>query len=187
MNPAILGALIGAVPGTLAAALAVWSASRSISANLEQTKLTLAADHKRWLRERRSDVYVDVLRFLREAERRRHFILVPHKLSSETRLEIAGGFDIYKTPETQELVARTIAFVSDRANDSFNEAWWADQRVWILAEEEIKGDDFTINAELKKAMDVADNAFREFIKVARYDLQEDHIIGAIEGSVSTGS
>lgn len=60
MNPAILGALIGTIPGTLAAGQTAWVSMRSSRVSQEQARLTLKADHDRWLRERRADVYVEM-------------------------------------------------------------------------------------------------------------------------------
>src|SRR5437660_175493 len=112
MNPAILGALIGAIPGTLAAGLATWASVRSSGISLQQTRITLAANHDRWLLEKRADVYLDLLQFTQDAKRRRFVTLEPKEITDKVRNAIQAGIDIYTAPETQLLVARTFAYVS---------------------------------------------------------------------------
>ena len=64
MNPVVQGALIGAIPALMAAALATWAAVRTSRVSLEQTNLTLAVDHARWLHDSRMDLYVKMLKFV---------------------------------------------------------------------------------------------------------------------------
>ena len=54
VNLIILGGIIGAVPTLLAS----WLALRGSRLT---TELTLAGDHVRWLREKRSDLYIELL------------------------------------------------------------------------------------------------------------------------------
>jgi hypothetical protein len=68
MNPAILGALIGAIPGTIAATLTTWTSVRVSNASQAQTALALTSEHAKWLREKRSEVYVDLLTQVTNAE-----------------------------------------------------------------------------------------------------------------------
>jgi hypothetical protein len=65
LNPIVLGALIGAIPALLAGALSTWAAVRGGRVSLERTELTLRADHERWLREKRCDLYIEMIKFLR--------------------------------------------------------------------------------------------------------------------------
>src|SRR5262249_43101189 len=67
MNAAILGALIGAIPGTVAAVLATWASVKSGRFAMEQAQLASSAEHANWLRDKRSDLYVEGIRFLHEA------------------------------------------------------------------------------------------------------------------------
>ena len=84
MNPAVLGALIGAVPGTLAAALTTWAAVRAANTGVSQAQLTLVTEHHQWLRDKRSEVYVDLLTHAEQLFTRRHaFISQLQEITNE--------------------------------------------------------------------------------------------------------
>jgi hypothetical protein len=92
MNPVILGAIIGAVPGALAAALGTWAAVRAGKVNLSQTQLTLATEHQQWLRNKRSEVYVDLLAHAEQLFTRR--LRIVHRLcdiTGDDRREVSGN------------------------------------------------------------------------------------------------
>jgi hypothetical protein len=168
MNPVVLGALIGVIPGTLAAGLATWSSTRS-------AHLALAADHDRWLREKRADVYVDMLQFVREAEMRRHAIFVSNEVSSDIRHAIQEGYETYRRAETQQLVARIYAYTSNNATAAFFVVWYSDQGLWRLAEDNIEGKSLKISDELEQAKEDADKGTKDFYQSARNDLQALHL------------
>jgi hypothetical protein len=172
MNPAIVGALIGAIPGTLAAGLTTWAAVRAGYVNLEQTRQALKADHDRWLREKRADVYVDLLRFVREADRNRFLLLRSQEATDDIRHSVQARRDVYVTPETQELFAQGAAYASDEAYAAFAKTWRSDQKVWRLASKSLETGYLDIDHELDEAMADADKKFNDFRLIVRHDLQE---------------
>jgi hypothetical protein len=165
MNPAILGALIGAIPGTIAAGLATWSSVRT-------SYVTLAGDHDRWLRERRADTYVELLQFLRNAEVRRAVILIPQEVTAEIQRKIKDGFEIHTTSEMYGLAARAYAYTSDEAFTAFTAALSRDLEVWQMAQGRVKARNIEIGNELEQAVEDADKAAHNFILKARIDLQK---------------
>ena len=95
MNPIVLGALIGAIPALLAGALSTWAAVRGGRVSLEQTELTLRADHERWLREKRCDLYIEMIKLLREDSKIRTALIREGEVTDEQRrkiLEAAGRY-----------------------------------------------------------------------------------------------
>jgi hypothetical protein len=134
VNPVITGALIGAIPGTLAAGLTMWAAIHSNRFNLRQTSLILEAEHDRWLREKRADVYVDILQYARGAEVRR--ISLQTSLTDPLKRTniINEGRERYWAPETQTIIARANAYASPQVANAFGRVWDSDQEVWAFAE-----------------------------------------------------
>lgn len=165
MNPAILGALIGAIPGTIAAGLATWSSVRS-------ARTALTSDHDRWLREKRSDTYLDMLHLISDAQTRRWSVLEPQEVTEEMKRQINDGYEIYNTDRVSSLIARGWAYASWDAGKAFDEAWEADKKVWLLALDNTQGMNLEIDDKLKQAREDADKAGFEFVDKARDDLQQ---------------
>lgn len=114
MNPAILGTLIGAVPGTAAAALATWASVRSSKLALEQAQLAWTTEHANWLRDKRSDPYVEGIRSLHEASVLRARLIKPETECSLPREEVPR---ILQSLVNQPGTARTTR-TGGRANGS---------------------------------------------------------------------
>jgi hypothetical protein len=119
MNPIVLGALIGAIPALLAATLATWAAVRSGRVSLEQTELTLRADHERWLREKRCDLYIEMGKFLHENSSMRRVLIRKGEVADEQKqmiLEAAGHYD---GEAWTDLLVRAAALGSDQVSLAF--------------------------------------------------------------------
>jgi len=130
MNSVVLGALIGASPALLAGVLTAWVAMRSAQASREQAELALRADHERWLREKRSDLYVEMIRFLREVSQSQVTLIQKGKLTDEQRLQIleaAGRFGASRL--FADLAIRGTAIASSQASGAFVNAAKAGQIV----------------------------------------------------------
>ena len=112
-----------------------------------------------------------MLQFLREAELRRSAIMKPQEVTDEIRHAIQEGYEVYSKPETQQLVARAYAYTSDKAHKAFQDAWYSDQKLWHLAERNIKDVDLKISDELREAIEDADRTTVQFYANARHDLQ----------------
>src|ERR1700733_6739915 len=173
MNPAILGELIGAVPGSLAAALATWASIRSVNMNLEQTKLTLANDYSRWISEKRADAYVEMLRFLRAAEQKRAEICRMPAVSDgiETMREAT---EAYLTSQAVDILAQADPYVSEEAHDSFMKAWYANLDFWKLTRKQIESGNLD-GDKLQEEENRATQMDFEFRDMARHDLRTSGI------------
>jgi hypothetical protein len=173
MNPAVLGALIGAVPGTLAPGLATWASIQSGRTNLEQTKLTLADDYSRWVREKRADSYVEMLRFLRAAELKRAEICDMPATAADVeniRKAVQAYKDTSLSSQAVDVFAKADPYVSKEADDDFRAAWDASRNFWQLARKQAESgklDRDELDEEDNRATD-ADMKFRE---MARRDLR----------------
>lgn len=117
MNPAIAGALIGAVPGTLAAALATWASIQSSKTNLQQTKLTLVGDHSRWMREKRADSYIEMMAYLRENGIQRLQMLRARPEVDLAREVIENQFEYNHSLGYTERFSNAAAYVSETADE----------------------------------------------------------------------
>ena len=135
MNPIVLGALIGAIPALLAGALATWAAVRSGRVSLEQTELTLRAEHERWLREKRIELYVEMLRFVHDGTGRQGALIRKGKVTEEQKWEVLETMSTYGGEVLHDLAARAIAIASGEVNEAFTDAADAVNAVWaaILA------------------------------------------------------
>jgi hypothetical protein len=111
MDPLILGAIIGAVPGSLAAGLSTWAAVRAGKINLSQTRLTLATEHQQWLRDKRSELYVDLLFHAEQLYLRRQAIICSSREIIEAdRQEVVAIVNEYRKNGNRGLVAQADAY-----------------------------------------------------------------------------
>lgn len=185
MNPAILGALIGAIPGTLAAGLTTWVSIQSNLFNLKQAQLTFSEEHERWLREKRADVYVEILQFTRDAEVRRYRVIgTPDRVNKqltkdEIEHEVENGLDIYWRPDTQQLIARVYAYASDSVGKAFEKAWNRDLELWSAAKDSIEDGNQIVGDRLRKKSENAAEANGELAKLIVRDLQGRDLPGHI--------
>ena len=176
MNPVILGAIIGAVPGTAAATLSTWAALRAGKMNFSQTQLTLATEHQQWLRNKRSKVYVDLLAHAEWLFTRRQKIV--HSLSNITddnRCEVQAILDEYGKPESKALVARADTYApSDTAEMFGGMVCVIDFAFWTVVYAKIadpSSPQFEIDADVKKVWAYADEGLKALRKLAYRDLQ----------------
>jgi hypothetical protein len=193
MNPAIIGALIGAIPGTLAAGLTTWASIKSSQFSLQQTNYTLAAEHDRWLRDKRSDVYVDILKFARNAQVRRYRIMnsrdtriglketVRKEVTAEIKDAIRFGLDSYWAPEVEQIVARTYAYASKEVIAAFQQAWGSDLASWSLADDSVEDGYLLITEELRQRLMNADAERETLVNMIVQDLQE-HVLAKLSTS-----
>lgn len=176
MNPVILGAVIGAVPGTLAAALGTWAAVRSGKVNLSQTQLTLATEHQQWLRDRRSEIYVELLAHAEQLFLRRQTIVYRlGDVTDEDRKKVQAILDEYEKPESRELEAKADAFAPpDTAEMYGGMVRMMDFGFWAVVH--LKMNDpacsrFEIDANVKGMLDYADEGLTILRRLAARDLQ----------------
>lgn len=173
VNAAILGALIGAVPGTAAAALATWASVRSGRVAVEQAQLAWATDHATWLRDKRSDLYVEGIRFLHETSVLRARLI---ELGTDPNLlqqEAARILQSYDEPAWHDRLARAEAYLPDDASSAYLEAAEGDWRIWRLVRETLSagdGAEWVITDELTSALQDVRRTTRAFSELARRDL-----------------
>jgi hypothetical protein len=130
------------------------------------------ADRDRWLRERRAAVYVEALNFTLGAnERRRGLLKAQEDITDEIRSHFQEARGIYFLPETQDLIARTLAYSSGETTTAFLHMRETDRAAWATAIENINGRILTIDGALKNKKDEAADAASHLIKVIRRDLQ----------------
>jgi hypothetical protein len=173
MNPVVLGALIGAIPALLAAALATWAAVRTSRISIEQTQLTHAADHARWLRDKRCELYVETIKFVSVLSMHREAILAG---MSRSVIEDAMTAAILPDddPVVIDLMARGDAFASTAAAAAFHQALTSDSAAWEgLAKElpaAVAEGRLVLTGETHQLFQAADMAERELSSVIRDDL-----------------
>ncbi len=176
VNPVILGAIIGAVPGTAAATLSTWAALRAGKMNLSQTQLTLATEHQQWLRNKRSEVYVDLLTYAEQLFTRRQKVV--HSLSDITddnRCEVQAILDEYGKLESKALVARADTYASSDTAEMFGGmVYLMDFAFWAVVHAKIvdpSSPQFEIDTDVKKIWAYADEGLKALRKLAYRELQ----------------
>lgn len=173
MNPIVLGALIGAIPALLAGALATWAAVRSGRVSLEQTELTLRAEHERWLREKRSELYVEMITFIHQGTRSQAALIRKGEVTAGQRSEVMETMSSYGSETLADLAARGIAIASGEVSVAFADAAGAVQDVWqaVLALlKERPGRAVVLTSEISRLEGLAIKAESEFGGAVRRDL-----------------
>jgi len=166
MNPAILGALIGALSGTAAAALTAWNSVRI-------SKLNQTGEHAQWLRDRRAALYVELLAYQRVLEARRRKLIKSDSPADAVR-EAIGYAHAPENESEAELVSRMIAYASKEVWKAYYEATAAEISVWDVAAEEItrlKATTLVITEKLANAVDEADVKSSNFLNAVHRDMQ----------------
>jgi hypothetical protein len=171
MNPIVLGALISAGPVLAASALGAWATVRTAGVSADQTELTLAADHARWLRDKQSDVYVAMIRFVLDATMHRADVIryIEHNLHLPE--EIHETIASYEGQPLRDLLVMAQAYASREVGDAFRQATEADLAVWngLAAAMESTGP-MVISADLSQAVDLANRRANDLYQTAYEDL-----------------
>jgi hypothetical protein len=172
MNPIVLGALIGAIPALLGGALATWAAMRSSRISMDQTELTLRADHERWLREKRCDLYVEMIKLLREDSSTRRALIREGEVTDEQRRKILEAAGHYRGGDLTELTVRGTAIASDQVSIAFIKAAEAGQLVWQAVIDVIRdrSEHVGLAGELGRLAGLAAEAESGFAGTVRRDL-----------------
>jgi hypothetical protein len=125
---------------------------RTAGVSADQTELTLAADHARWLRDKQSDVYVAMIRFVQDATMHRADVIryIEHNLYLPE--EIHETIASYEGQPLRDLLVMAQAHASREVGDSFRQATEADLAVWnrLTAAVESTGP-MVISADLSQA------------------------------------
>jgi hypothetical protein len=163
VNPIVLGAIIGSVPTVVTAGLAAWAASRV-------NNRTLGADHAKWLREKRSDIYVAVAQSLHEAQ------ASIHGIERGDTSEEFGPVDRERRKFTNEHAsdysARLFAYGTGSAYETGIAASNAEVRVWKEARKELaEKQKITLDAPLKQAIDDFSEKLWPFLSLVVKELQ----------------
>lgn len=175
MNEAILGAIIGTIPGTLAAILATWTSVKVIRASIFQNQLAVVTEHMQWLRDKRSDVYVEMLTFVRESEVNHHLIQ-SRDVDEEWREATTKVMSHYKTmaPEFVALVARADAYAPGEAGDAFADMFNTDSQIWQEVYDIMESGDshLVVSDELQAKVKFAERCGDKVASLAVHELQE---------------
>jgi len=85
---------------------------RTAGVSADQTELTLAADHARWLRDKQSDVYVAMIRFVQDATMHRADVIryIEHNLDLPE--EIHEAIASYEGQPLRDLLVMAQAYAS---------------------------------------------------------------------------
>lgn len=173
MNPAISGALIGACPGTAAAALATWASVRSGKLALEQAQLARTTEHANWLRDKRSDLYVEGIRSLHEASVLRARLIKPGTEGNLLREEVRRILQSYGESAWHDRLPRAEAYLPADTSSAYLAAAEGDWHIWRAIEDSLSTNDETglvITDELANDLKNVHRATREFSELARRDL-----------------
>jgi hypothetical protein len=168
-----LGALIGAVPGTFAAALATWASVRSSRFALDQAQLAWATEHANWLRDKRGDLYVEGIRFLHEASIWRARLIKAGMEGSQFRDDLERIIQSYSEKAWHDRLARAEAYLPDDASSAYLAAAEGDWHIWRAVQESLSADDqmgLAITDKLANELENVRQATREFSELARRDL-----------------
>jgi hypothetical protein len=176
MNPAILGALIGAIPGTIAASLTTWTSIRISNANQAQTTLTLTSEHAKWLREKRSEVYVDLLTHVNKAEIAWNTL---SEADGEEKTEAlkTSLLTLYQNrqgaTDISNLAARAGSYTATSTSYTYINMVNVDTDIWFEVREEISSGNklFKISPKLASLIDQANIYSNRLNKAAVSDLQ----------------
>lgn len=169
MNPAILGALIGAIPGTVAAALTTWASVRTVG--LAQTR-----EHGQWLRDRRATVYEELISTILEMTDCRDAVLETGQ-PVDPALQAA---DTYIHRETRgdesyrSLMTRMVVYASPAVWNAYYKAVNAELEVWRLVKEEITHSNITtivVSEKLNTMIKNARNQSTAFLSAVHESLQ----------------
>ncbi|SRR6266567_2449618 len=98
--------------------------------SLDQTNLTLAADHARWLRDKRSEVYVEMIRFLQDASRHRHAVIGEREVGEGLKQEVQKVIASYDAQSLHNLLVMGQAYALRDVGDIFSQAASADLEAW---------------------------------------------------------
>jgi hypothetical protein len=171
MNPIVLGALISAGPVLVASALGTWATVRTARVSADQTELTLAADHARWLRDKQSDVYVSMIRFVQDATMHRADVIMYFEGNPDLPDEIHETIASYQGQALRDLLVTAQAYASRDVGEDFNQAAEADLAVWngLAAAVEADGP-MVVSADLSQAVDLADKLANDLYQAAYQDL-----------------
>jgi len=170
MDPIVEGALIGAVPALLGGALATWAALRASRISLEQTELALAADHARWLRDKRSDIYVEMYKWVTNASMNRSRLIKDGPVTPDLAYQIATTLDAHISPAFENFGAGTDVLASSSAVAAFRRAANADKAVWqsIIGSKE---KEIVLAGPLGRLTGIADTVATGLKAVIREDLE----------------
>jgi hypothetical protein len=171
MNPIVLGALISAGPVLAASALGAWATVRTAGVSADQTELTLAADHARWLRDKQSDVYVAMIRFMQDATMHRADVITYIEHNLHLPEDIHETIASYEGQPLRDLLVMAQAYASREVGDAFRQATEVDLAVWngLAAAVESTGP-MVISADLSQAVDLANRRANDLYQAAYEDL-----------------
>lgn len=138
MNQLATGVVLGAVPVLISSGFGLIAAVRSNRGSKELAQITLAGDHAQWLRNQRSDLYLDMNKFLRSARNHRVSVIQEMPLSdavplisNENRIkEVLATYDL-RNPIVIDLSARGTTFCSEELGQAFDEAAKAGVTAWL--------------------------------------------------------
>jgi hypothetical protein len=169
MNPIVLGAIIGAVPALIGSALTVWVTRRADTARLRQAELTIAAEHAQWLRDRRSDLYPEMIKFAKGLDDCRFHAAAGPK--ADMRTAVGRTLDALEFHVSlPDLMDRVAAFASDYTTATFHNVIDSDCRFWqaiLLGQLEARDDSYDCLPDLSAR---AEDAVAALETAARYDL-----------------
>jgi hypothetical protein len=169
MNPAILGALIGAVPGTIAAALTTWVSIRTAG----QAQIR---ERSQWVRDRRAAVYEELISTVLEMSDRRAEALALGQ-PVDAALQAADTYierEDHSNEAYRALISRMIAYASPTVWGAYYDAVTAETEVWRVTKKEMAHTNAaTVVASSKLAATIinAKNQSKKFWDTAHQDLQ----------------
>jgi len=146
---------------------AVWLTGRH---GYRTATLALAADHARWLRDKRSEVYVELVRFVQRVGNRRLDMIREREVTEDLEQEARELLNSYGTQPLLDLLALAQTYASEDAGDAFLRASEADLAVWRLVSPAMPSRWIVMTDDLVRAMDFANETAQEFWAIIRKDL-----------------
>ena len=144
---------------------------RTARITVDQTQLTLAADHARWLRDKQSDVYVEMIRFVQNAVMHRVDVIRDLDFNPDLPENIHETIASYEGQPLRDLLVLAQAYASREVGDAFRLATEADLAVWhgLAAALEATGP-MVISADLSQAIELANRQANDLYQSAYNDL-----------------
>jgi hypothetical protein len=141
---------------------------------VEQTQLAWAAEHANWLRDKRSDLYVEGIRFLHEASvLRARLIEMGGTDGGLLRQEATRIVQSYGERAWHDRLARAEAYLPEDASATYLAAAEGDWRIWRVVLDSLSASDgreLVITDELGSDLQNVRRATRKFSELARRDL-----------------
>lgn len=140
---------------------------------MEQAQLAIATEHTNWLRDKRSDLYVEGIRSLHEASVLRAGLIKAGTDASLLRDEVARILQSYSESAWHDRLARAEAYLPEDASAVYLSAAEGDWHMWRAVQASLSASDemeLVLTDEIANDLRKVHQATKDFSELARRDL-----------------